>query len=438
MGKRSSAPPAPPDPYQTADAQAGMNRDTAEYNAALNRINTYTPWGSQTYNVTGTDPSTGAPIYEQNINLSDSQQQLLDLQNQQNLQLGEIGSNVMAGMNGQPVDTSGIPGVQSGFSLGGPGMQYGYNAADPRMSLNTGGLPGLQSGYQTQNLQTQLDADLPDLPGQSDLAAFRNEAEGALYDRGTRYLDRDYDRREDQMRTRLANQGIVEGSEAYSNSIDDFERGRETAYAQARDTAIAGGGAEASRMFDIGSRGRGQLYGEALSGGNFANTAIDANNRTAGNLAGFANQARGQGYGEAIGEGTFANAAASQFTNQNRDASAYANQARSQALAEALSGANLNNQARSQQLQELFALRNQPLNEFNALRSMAQVAQPQFEGTYRGGANSADLQGAIYNSYQGEMNNYNAQQASQNSLLQGLFGLGGALGGAYLGRPPGV
>ena len=343
MGKSTPSAPAPPDPYQTADAQGQLNRESAAYNAALNRINTYTPWGSQTFDVTGTDPTTGAPLYQQNINLSPEQQALLDAENQQKLSLSNLGGQVIDGLTGQPIDTSGLSPIQGGFNLGGPGIQRGIDSSG-----------------------------LPMIPGSEDLTAFRDEAEGALYDRNTAYLDQRYGRDEEALRSRLANQGIVEGSEAYSNAVDDFERGREMAYRQARNEAVIGGGAEAERMNRIGAGNRAQMYGELLGSGSFAN------------------------------------------------------QSRNQALSEALTGANLSNEARAQGLEELFALRNLPLNEYNAIRSMAQVNTPQFEGTARSGMNPADVQGAIYQNYQGQLGNYNADVMSRNALMQGLFGLGGA------------
>ena len=58
-GKGGSAPP-PPDPYATSAAQTQSNQQTAAYNAAINRGNTITPYGSSTY-TTRTDPTTGAP-----------------------------------------------------------------------------------------------------------------------------------------------------------------------------------------------------------------------------------------------------------------------------------------------------------------------------------------------------------------------------------------
>jgi len=77
MGK--SAPKAP-DPYKVSDAQTKSNKETAEYNAALNRIDQSSPFGSITYSQSGTDPKTGAPLYTQNTALSPELQALLNSQ----------------------------------------------------------------------------------------------------------------------------------------------------------------------------------------------------------------------------------------------------------------------------------------------------------------------------------------------------------------------
>jgi len=77
MGK--SAPKAP-DPYKVSAAQTQSNKETAEYNAALNRINQSSPFGSINYTQSGTDPNTGAPLYTQNTQLTPQMQSLLDSQ----------------------------------------------------------------------------------------------------------------------------------------------------------------------------------------------------------------------------------------------------------------------------------------------------------------------------------------------------------------------
>lgn len=83
--------------------------------------------------------------------------------------------------------------------------------------------------------------------------------------------------------------------------------------------------------------------------------------------------------------------------------------------------------ARQQQLGELAYRRNEPLNVLSALRTGSQVTAP----TYVNSAQQAttqgpDLLGAAQMQYNAQMGNFNAQQAAQANLNQGLFGLGGA------------
>ena len=80
------------------------------------------------------------------------------------------------------------------------------------------------------------------------------------------------------------------------------------------------------------------------------------------------------------------------------------------------------------------ALRSQPLNELNALRTGSQVQNPQFSPVPQQQATpGANMLGAAQSQYGADMQAYNAQQAGQNSFMSGLFGLGaGALGSPWL------
>ncbi len=82
MGKKSSSPPAAPDPYQVAGAQGAINADTARLMAQLNRPTVNTPFGSQTWTNLGGDQ------YASNIKLAPEQQQLFDQQNRISFGLG--------------------------------------------------------------------------------------------------------------------------------------------------------------------------------------------------------------------------------------------------------------------------------------------------------------------------------------------------------------
>ena len=77
--------PKAPDPVATAQAQAGMNRDTAITQQQLNMTDQINPWGSVKYDRTGMDGFTDSqgnwvetPTYSQTTTLSPQQQAIFD------------------------------------------------------------------------------------------------------------------------------------------------------------------------------------------------------------------------------------------------------------------------------------------------------------------------------------------------------------------------
>lgn len=111
-------------------------------------------------------------------------------------------------------------------------------------------------------------------------------------------------------------------------------------------------------------------------------------------------------------------------------------QARDSAIAGGLNEttqlANLSSSQRAQMLAEAFAKRSQPINEFSALQTNSQVNVPQFQNPNAAQVQPTDTAGNIWNNFNGLMGIYNSKTGSSNSLLSGLMGLGGQLGGAYL------
>ncbi len=76
-----------PDPYETANAQSGMNTDTAITQQSLNMVDQVTPWGSVNYDQTGTTGYTDSqgnwvelPQYTATTTLSPEQQAIYDEQ----------------------------------------------------------------------------------------------------------------------------------------------------------------------------------------------------------------------------------------------------------------------------------------------------------------------------------------------------------------------
>jgi len=90
-------------------------------------------------------------------------------------------------------------------------------------------------------------------------------------------------------------------------------------------------------------------------------------------------------------------------------------------------GFGVGQQARQQALQEQAYLRNEPLNTLSAVRTGAQVQGPQFVNSAQQATTAGpDILGAAGMQYNAQMGDFNAKQAAQANLNQGLFGLGGA------------
>lgn len=376
--KKGGSAPAAPDPYATADAQTGANRDAAAYNNAIQHGNVTTPYGNQTF-TPRTDPTTGATVYDQQISVSPEVQQLLDMYRQQDVSLGNTSQKMLGTVDStysNPLNTSSLPGRVDSVT-GGP-IQSNLNVNGPDLvgSLNTSGLPQLY--------------------GADDLEGARQKVSDALYQRQTAYLDPQYQQRQSALESQLSNMGITRGSEAWNNEIDNFSKQRSFDYDQARNSSISGGLSELQGLTGIAQGNRAQMFGEQATSGAFQN------------------QARGQALQEALSRLGVSNDAQNQQFQQN------------------LAGGNFANNSRNQALQEALTLRNQPLNEYNALRSSTQVNVPQFQNPQNSQTQTTDIAGNIWNAYQGNLNSWNAQQQQNNSFLSGLMGLGGSLGSAAI------
>lgn len=338
--------PSAPDPIATSTAQANMNH-----------VDQYTPQGSLKYTQESTNPD-GTPHYRSDISLTPEGQATYNQQQQQDQSINNIANgymNTIQSAMGQGLDTSGLPAMQSSAS-GGMGLTTNVNGG---------------------NIQKGLDfSGAPQLPGINDFSADRQHVVDNIYSR----MNPELDRQQSLMDNKLANQGIMPGSEAYNYEQKQMQQQRNDALVQA-DLA---GSAEQSRLFGLGMDARQQSVGETTSQGQFANSAQDQNFN--------------QGYQNA----GLNNTAQQQLFNQDYQNAQLANSSRAQSLAE--------------QIQQ----RELPLNEFNALRSASQVQTPTFSPT----PNNTDLSQGIYN-------NYNQDVGSSNSMMSGLFNLGSsaAMGG---------
>jgi hypothetical protein len=271
--------------------------------------------------------------------------------------------------------------------------QGGLGRVDDMMNteFNIDDIPAMQYGVQAPKLRTDYDMSgvqgLENIP-QADQQT-RQRAEDAYYRRSASRLDPQMAQEEAAYATKLANKGLASGSAAFETAMGNFRRGKNDAYAGARDQAILGGGAEMERDFGMG---------------------MDRFN------AGLAR--RGQQFGEA----------------QSR--AGFGNQALSEMFAQGMSNANLNNSARGTSIQERLMQRQLPLNEINALRSGGQAMLPQF-----GSQNTSSPNYVPSNMLQTAQMQYNADtQAANAKRAQGnmLPSMLGSLGGMFLGGPGGA
>jgi DNA-binding transcriptional MerR regulator len=222
----------------------------------------------------------------------------------------------------------------------------------------TPGSENIQRNISTDGLQTVNPAD-----------RYSQEAEDAIYNQWSNRMDPQFQRDADQLRTQLHNSGLKEGDQAYDIEMEKLRQSQGDARTNAQYQATIGAGEEASRMFGMDSSSRAQGFQERQAGGAFANSA------------------------------------AQQAYNQSTQS------------------ANYQNQRRQQQIAEEMQRRGFSLNEINAILTGQQVGMPSMPGfntaqRSEGGQflDAAQMQG------QAAIDQFNAQQQQQNSMLSGIAG----------------
>jgi hypothetical protein len=173
----------------------------------VNRPNEFTPEGARVWHLRpGADP--GNPqIGDWNVEtvLSPEQQRLYDMENANKARLGTVAQQGLSSVEGK---------------LGTPFSMANVPAA------------GVWDGPATAQAGTEA----------------RSRLERALYDKQTRFLGERFGAEDEALRTRLANQGIFAGSQAYGGETDQLGRRRNEAYQGAMDTAILGAAGEEGRV----------------------------------------------------------------------------------------------------------------------------------------------------------------------------------------------
>jgi hypothetical protein len=354
MGKKS---PPPPDYAAAAREQAAASKENIQDQTWANRPNQNTPWGSSTWGqqvvkdpITGQDRLQWTQTEKLDPTLQGALQNQIDLMNKRSTQANDMYD-------------------RAGALLSDPFNPYlgawGQNPGDLNLGL-FGGRTDVNQGYLNND-------EINDL---------RQKSEDAMYQRQINRLDPQFEQERDRKEAQLAAQGLRPTDPAYQQQMDQFNRGRNDAYEQARLGSIGEGRNEYTTMFGTG-----------LQAQQFGNQAAQQN---------FANAMQKQG-----------------FNNQQIE----------QMWNAQLQNSNYQNQLRQAQMAEQLMMRNQPLNEINALIHGQQVSSPQFSNFANAGlSDTPNLLGAAGAQYKADQQHFSNQNAGLNSLLGGLGQIGGMFG----------
>lgn len=412
--------PSSPNPYKTASAQNSANISTAVANAFLGNVNQITPYGSLNYNPTSsyswtdhTDPKHPVdyqiPIFTATQSLTPEGQQLQDLTIGTQTNLGTLASNQSAALlpyfaSGLDLSQGAIGGRTPAFSMD-PARAAGTFALSPDAIAGQGvgdfsygpGSPGFSLG------QSGIDAR-----ALSPLQLGNDATESRLFELGSARLDPLFSRQEDTLRQRLADQGIQQGSDAFSRAMQDFGQTKNDAYNQ----LLLQGRAQASGELQAEQGSREQVRQNAIS----EMLAQSGEGRAVQGL-----------YGDQALAAYNANLGGRQQAVNELMAALSGNvDLRNQVGNQLLQEYQTNLGGRQQSIDELLTMRNQPLNEITALMSGSQVRQPSFVSTSMPTIPTTDVAGIIN---QGYLNDLSSWQNGMGALTGGLF----QLGSAYLG-----
>jgi hypothetical protein len=436
--------PSYPDPTKVAAATTQTNTDTAAYNKALNLNNYSNLFGSQQSTQTGTDPTTGAPIYNTQTSVNPQIQGLF------NQTLGAAGygnainNNSLAGLQNLSNQYGGLNNGLSGLVGDSQGLTQNLNDVKSQYNGLNQGIAGLGSQYQglNQNIgqlggQYQgLNQNISQLGGQysglqGQLSGINSsidpnagklaqqQGQDAAYKAQTQYLDPQFSQQGESLGAQLANQGLTPGSQAYNNAMTNFNNTKQQAYSNAQNQAIMTGsqiGAQSLNNQLNAASTKAGLVGQ--QGGMVGNQAglFGLQGQNLGAQSGLYGQ-QGQNLGAQAGlygqQGSNLGAQAGIIGQQGSNLGA-------QAGMYGQMGGNLGQQGSIYGQQ--VGIGQLPFSNMGSVASMI----PGYTGTGQSSAAPADIAGLYNNQYQSQLAGYNAGQSSSNNMMSGLFGLGSA------------
>jgi hypothetical protein len=404
-----------------AQQQAAASKELTNIQNFANRPTINTPFGSQSWNTSSTvDPATGQTVtsWTQNNTLAPGLQEALNAQIGLQNDRSQLASGFMdrvAGEYQRPFDYASLPQMAEANAPG----NLQTRATDYTPGITTSfGFGGPQGNVQTESLQRGLNTgDNPNLP-QID-SGYRDRVADQLMQR----MQPTHNYQQQQLETRLANQGFTVGSEAYNRALTELQQRQ----ANERFNALDMAGNEAQRLFGMQMGSRQQAFNEDVTGGNFYNQAANQAFNQGLQAGQFRNQAIGQDYNQNMGAAQFQNQALGQASALDLARMQAQNQALAQGYGLNQQFADARNRLRQQAIAEQMQRRGMSLNEMNALLSGQQVQMPNmpsFAAAQR--AETPNILGATQMGYDAQLGAYNAQNAAFGNLL----GAGAQLGSA--------
>lgn len=365
-GGGSSAPP-PPDYTGAARAQAESSVETTNMANYANRPTINTPYGGQYWTTQATtDPATGQRVtnWTQHTYLTPDSQAALDDQ-----------LAMQKGRSQAALDL--MPSAQADIS-----RPINYN------TMPQWGATPTQSEFkelgQAGPLATSFDYN-------KDIPKYDQAYVQDLQNQALNYMRPDQEHQAEMLQSKLVNQGITAGSEAYNTAMRQMNDQQARDKYQALNTAMTQGS---------------QMYANQLAGQN-------------------------QGYNQAQGAAAFGNQAIGQQQSLDQNVAQMANQNLQNKFSQQQNIANYQNSIRQAQIAEAQQRQTAALNNINALISGQQVSMPQMPSfNANQAAQPVNYLGAAQAQGQYSLQQQQMQNASDNSAMSGAFGLGGSLLGA--------
>lgn len=411
--RKPKAPP-PPDYAAQAKAQGEANLQAGLQTASISNPNIISPYGNQTVTWDMSNPNMPTPTITQT--LTPEAQAALNSQQRVQREFADLAGQGIGNARqilgtsfnyqGPSIQTSleGVP-KPEGVDL----SQFGQNQGiDERVYGQAGSINADQYGLARREMDLSNIAAMPVNAGMTGQQAIMQR------------LAPQMQRQREGLRTQLINQGFRPGTEAFNRAMEQQGQQENDMFTQAALQGIGldmsanqQGFGQAATALGLYNQGVAQNFGQGLSAQQLKNASIAQNLQ--GGLAAqqMRNDALNANIANAMQAQAMRNAASAQQFNQNMQAAQFANTASEQDLARALQ------------------LRNQPINEINALMEGSQIQNPQFQGYTGAGVNAAPIYQAAQDQGNYAMGLYGQQMAARNANMSALGNIAGSAMGMF-------